>query len=274
MSNQIPAPGTAQSGAVGMSMRPKRVRPRIAQAVPGIVPLASVALFLVVWELSSGTLISSYFIASPSAVWQQLIAWAGDGYLAKHLVATLSGVALSFVVASIVGVGLAVVLGSSRTADRVLYPFVVGGFTIPRIALAPLFIVWFGVGFVPAVALGVLTAFFMVFFNAYSGIRNTSQALLDISQILGASRIQRALKFRLPASAPFVFEGLRVGAIYAFHGVVVGEIVASSTGLGYVIIYSATRANPAGVFAGLVVIGLLATVFVAALNWAQRHTPG
>lgn len=262
-------PARAGTGAMG-----PRLLVIASATARSFAPIAALVLLLGAWELSSGTLVNPYFVSSPSAIWDQLIAWVRDGYLVGHLVSTLSGVGLSFVIASVAGIGFALVLGSSPTVDRILYPFVVGAFTIPKVALGPLFIVWFGIGFAPVVALGVLTAFFMVFFNAYSGIRNTSQALLDVSRLMGAGPVQRALKFRLPAGAPLVFEGLRVGAIFGFHGVVVGEIIASSQGLGYVIIYSAQRANPAGVFAGLVVLGVLATVFVTAVNSVQRMIPG
>jgi NitT/TauT family transport system permease protein len=162
-------------------------------------------------------------------------------------------------------------LSENAFVDDVVRPFVVAAFAVPFIALAPLLVAWLGVGFLPATVVACVSSFFMIFFSAYSGVRETSPALLNIAKLMGANGIQRALKIKLPSALPFIVEGLYAGLIYAFHGEVVGEMLASNSGLGYVIAYAASQMDAGGVIAGLVVLGTLAYGLILSLDATYRR---
>ena len=184
---------------------------------------------------------------------------------------TLRGTLIAFIVAGFLGVTFALLFSENPLVDDIVRPFITAAFAVPFIALAPLLVAWLGVGFLPATTVACVSSFFMIFFSAYSGIRETSPALLNMATLMGASSAQRALKIKLPAALPFVVEGLYTGLIYAFHGEVVGEMLASNSGLGYLIAYAASQMDAAGVIAGLVVLGTLAYALIASLDAGYRR---
>lgn len=235
---------------------------------------AGIAAIVAVWYTASGRWVNAYYIGNPWEVALQIGAWLEAGTLLVHLQATLASTLLGFALAAPLALLLALILGSSESISAVLHPFVLAAFAIPKIILAPLIIVWVGIGFAPCLVLAAVTAFFLVFFNVYGGVRATPPALLATMRLLGAGPVTTALKVRLPAAMPFVVFGLRLGLIYAFHGAVVGEMTASNRGLGYLIIFSATRMDSNAVIAGLVVLGAFALLFVGALDWMVGRLPG
>lgn len=242
-----------------------------AQAIWGSL---GIAVLVAAWMAASGTLVNPYYLGDPRLVLEQIVSWIETGTLYRHVAATVSATVLGFAVAAPLAIALALLLGSNRGVSGVMHPYILAAFAIPKIILAPLVMIWVGVGFAPALVLAALTAFFLIFFNAYDGIRSAPATLINVMRILGASPATIAVKVRLPAAMPQVALGLRLGLIYAFHGAVAGEMTASNKGLGYLIIFSATKMEVNSVLAGLVVLGVFALMLVALLDLAAGLLPG
>jgi NitT/TauT family transport system permease protein len=218
------------------------------------------------WQLLAGTLINPYFIGTPWSVASTLFDLCRSGELWDHLISTLTTTAVGFSAAAVVGILLALLLGSSPFFDRTLGPFVFITFSMPKVVLAPLLLLWLGVGKPPAIALAFITSFFLVFYNVLSGVRQVSDSYLNAAAVMGATRWQTAFKIRLPAAAPYVATGLHQGLIYAFHGAILGEMTASNKGMGYLIIFAATSMDSNKVIAALIVIGVVSYALVCVLR--------
>src|SRR5262249_3477356 len=148
----------------------------------------------------------------------------------------------------------------SERVSEVINPFITGFYSVPKLALAPLFILWFGIGFDMKVVLIATIVFFLVFLNTYTGVRDVSRELVAILRLMGAGERHLLSKVVLPSAITWLFAGLRISAPYALVGAVVGELVASNRGLGYLLAHAAGQFNTAGVFAALVAIIILAAL--------------
>ena len=155
-----------------------------------------------------------------------------------------------------VGAGIlcGVLLGRAPRAARVVEPYLMAFYGIPKIALAPLFVIWFGIGLWSKVALAGIMVFFLVFYNVYAGIRAVDRNLVDLVRVLGASPRQLDRHVYLPAAAPYILLGMRMAIPYAVIGVIVGEFTSSIRGLGMFINYASSTYDPAGVFAGIAIL--------------------
>ncbi|MDB5644139.1 MAG: putative transporter permease protein [Hyphomicrobiales bacterium] len=218
------------------------------------------------WQVAALDDTAAYYISAPSAIALQLAAWIREGEIWLHFAATASATATGFVVASTMALAFALLLASHKQLARILEPFLFAAFSTPKVVIAPLLILWIGVGHPPVVALAAVSCFFIVFYGAYGGLCDVPQIYLDTAAVLGAGRLRTAFQFRTPAAAPFVLASLQQGLIYAFHGAILGEMTASDTGLGYLVIYSATSQDAAAVLAALVIIGALSFVLVGLLG--------
>jgi sulfonate transport system permease protein len=229
-------------------------------------------LLLAFWELASGTLIDSFFVSKPSAVLRELSTQVGTGALWKDLFVTIVQETLvGYLVGSLLGVVLGFVLAQAPTAARILNPYLMAINGIPRIALAPLFLVWFGIGLASKIWLGGMMAFFLTFFNTYAGVGGVDHGLKNVARVMGASRLQVLLKVVLPGSTPWIVAGLRLGFPYALVAAVVGEMVMSTAGIGHRIISATQVFDVTGTMAGVLVL----MVVVMLVNWlldrAEAH---
>jgi len=240
------------------------------RAHPAVQQLLVLAGIVGLWQLVSGPLINSYYLSTPAAVLRQLAGWIADGSLWLHLGATLATALFGFVIAAAVAIPLALVVSARPFLDAVLSPFIFAAYAMPKIVLAPALILWLGIGQLPAVALSALTAFFLVFFNLYLGLKNVPRIYTDTAALMGASALDAALKFRLPAASAYLATGISQGLIYAFHGTLVGEMTSSNTGMGYLILFAGSKMDSTGVMAGLTVVGLLAALLTRAIAFALR----
>lgn len=240
-------------------------RPAVLSSV-GAQRAAGVTMLLVLWQAASAFGLSSYYISSPLAVAGQIVQWLESGYIWPHLVATLADMTAGFVLAAAAAVALALLLASSDALGRVFAPLLFVAYSTPKVVLAPLLIILVGIGRPPVIMLAFASSFFVVFFNAYEGLRGVPQAYINNAAILGAGRWTTAVKFRLPGAAPFLLSGLHQGLIYAFHGAILGEMTASDTGIGYVIIYSATAMDSTAVLAGLALVGAISYLLLRLLK--------
>nr|WP_239149306.1 ABC transporter permease [Streptomyces sp. SID12501] len=190
----------------------------------------------------------------------RLVGWHREGVLWPNTWVTLQEVVLGFALGAGSGALTGFVLASLPTFYRVVDPFIVALYSLPKVALAPLFIVWFGIGLQMKVLLAAVTVFFLVFLNTAVGVREVDRGLIDAVRLMGGRRRDVVWKVVLPGSMTGLLTGLKVAVPYSLIGAVIGELVASNRGLGYLISDAAANYDTAGVFATLVVLGTIATI--------------
>jgi NitT/TauT family transport system permease protein len=233
--------------------------------------LAAASLFLV-WELGCRIFAVPVFILpAPSAAVAALIEyWPAIWPNAGH---TLFTTLLGFAIAVGVGVVLGVVVGASPLAYRALNPLLIGFNSIPKVAVVPVLVLWFGIGTVPAVITAFLTAFFPIAVNVAAGIATTEPELQDVLRALGASRFDVLYKVGLPRSLPYFFASLKVAITFAFIGAVISETIASNRGIGYLMLSASSTFRVPLVFAGLLVVAAMGVVMYAvAAVFERRYT--
>ena len=245
--------------------------PRTWLGSPAVQQLLVFLGIVLVWQVVSGPVINAYYLSTPVAVFRQIASWIADGSLWLHLGATLATTLLGFAIAAGVAIPLALIVHDWPFLDQVLSPFIFAAYAMPKIVLAPALIVWLGIGPLPAIALSAVTAFFLVFFNLYLGLKSVPRIYTDTAALMGASAWDTALKFRLPAASAYLATGISQGLIYAFHGTLVGEMTSTNTGMGYLILFAGSKMDSTGVMAGLCVVGLLAALLTRTLAFALRR---
>ena len=229
----------------------------------GFMVLCQVTLgvfLLLLWQGASGRLIDNFFISNPVDVGTRLAGWIKDGSLFVHIWATVYATVMGFIVGSVGGILLGVWLGVSPFTSRLLNPYLSALNALPKVALAPLFVLWFGLGIESKIALAAVLVLFLVFLNTYAGVREVDQDLIDGARLMRATRVQVITKVIIPSATSWMFAGLKISVPYALIGAVLGEMIASNRGLGYLVQFSGSQFDSAGVFAVLLVIALLAVV--------------
>jgi NitT/TauT family transport system permease protein len=221
------------------------------------------AVILVAWQLASGRLVEAIFISSPILVANRLVQLFGSGEIFVHLWATVSAVVQGYVAGALVGISLGFATGRSATLSQTLEPFLMAFYSIPKMALAPLFVIWLGIGPASKIAIVFISVFFLTFFNTYAGVKSINEDYVNLARIMRASRAAVLFKVILPAAMPSIILGLKMGLPYGIIGAFVGEFIASNKGIGYFILYASSVFDSTGVFAG--VFTLLALVVAA--NW-------
>ncbi len=236
----------------------------IAQVLVGVA-------FLSFWEVASGWLIDPFFVSSPSAVFAKLVDWIRRGELFVHLGVTLYATVIGFVVGAILGFATGFVFGRYQRVGAIFDPYITAIYCLPKIALAPLFIMWFGIGIESKIAMAAVIVFFLVFLNTYSGVRDVNPIHIHATRIMGANEWQLLRTVIAPSAAAWVLTGLKVSVPYALIGAVVGEFMSSNRGMGYVIAQSSALFDTAGVFAGLVVLAVVGGTINEGLKRLERH---
>lgn len=216
-----------------------------------------------------GPRIGEMVASSPSEVLQALRALARSGALWQDLAVTMEEVVLGYLIGAGAGVLTGAVLASSDYVAALLDPFIIALYGIPKIALGPLLVVWFGIYLAPKIALAALMTFFLVFFSTYQGMRTVDQATIDAARLMGATTLQLRRYVIFPGARSSIFLGLKLGVPEALVGAIVGEFVSSSSGIGYEIQYATAQLDTASVFAGLVVLTILSLVLNALVNKAS-----
>jgi NitT/TauT family transport system permease protein len=232
--------------------------------------LALVGFVLLAWHLVSGWLIPTNWIASPSLVADRAWSWISSGILFFHLRVTF----LEMIVGAVIGTCAAVITGfmlsSSSLLAEALLPYISALYGIPRIALAPLFIMWFGIGITSKIALVIVVVFFLVFFNAFVGAREVDRVYVDTMKVMGAGKWDIFLKVIFPHSAGWIFVGLKFALPRALIAAVVGEIISSNRGLGYLLEESGGRFDVAGILVAVGVLAVLGVLMNMGLNRLEQ----
>lgn len=260
----------ADDGLVAAAIGRQRARRRRYSAATLLARVVFLLVVLVVWQLAADRLGAEDWISSPLAVATKLASWAAGGTLLSGLQATLIATLGGFVIGAAGGAVLGFLLGWVRPVGDVLSPYLLAFYTVPKIALAPLFVLWFGIGTITKIAVAALLVFFLVFFTTFRGIRDVDRELVDISRVLGASPAQTLRVIGVPSAMIWVFSGLRMALPYALIGAVVGEFIAATDGIGFMINNSTASLDTAGVFAGVIVLMVVAFLLTELLRLAER----
>lgn len=242
--------------------KPRRVarrKPPSAALYEVVVPLVATAAAFLVWELVCQAFkVPSYLVPPPSAIWNETIAIGPTVFW--HSVATLKTVLLGFLFSIAISLPLAVLLTASPAIASAIYPFLVWTQSVPKVALAPVLLVWLGTGIESKLAIVWLVAFFPIIVDTSAGLRSTPRELLELARSLRASRWQVFAMVQFPAALPFIMAGAKVAVTLAVIGAVIGEFIGSNDGLGTLLLTANSQVNTPLVFAclfGLSVIGLV-----------------
>jgi NitT/TauT family transport system permease protein len=234
-----------------------------------MLPLLGCFVFLLVWEAGCRLfLVRPILLPPPTLVLRELA--ESPAWFAEQTAYTLGITLAGFAVAAVLGVLFAVVIVEWKVLDRVLFPLFVALNSVPKVALAPLFIIWFGTGAQPKIAIAFLIAVFAVVIDTTLGLRSVPPETLDLARTLRGSRLKVLLRIKIFCAMPHLFAGLKVAMSLALVGAIVGEFVSSQRGLGYVILSAQGMFDTPRVFAAIAILAVLGVALVGAVTAAER----
>ena len=240
-----------------------------------ILAICQIALLLglfALWHVLTATeVLPKFFFGEPLVVLSRIYQWFASGKIFPHLGVTLLETLLAFAIGTVLGLAMGLWLALSRTASILFDPYITALNSMPRVILAPIFAVWFGLGIWSKVLLGVTLVFFIVFFSVYNGVREVSPTILANARMLGASRRQLLRHVYLPSATAWVFSSLHASVGMAFVGAVVGEYLGSAKGVGYLILQAEGVFDINTVFAGVLVLTACALVLDFVVTLAERR---
>ena len=244
--------------------------PRTSLATTRLIVLVA---FLGLWEAGADVgVIDPYFLPAPRDVALAVWKLVASGDLAKHLPTTLGEAATGLVIGGVLATALGILSGRLRRLGDTVEPFAVLGNAVPRIVLAPLFVFWLGIGPTSKVALSALMVFFVVYLAVFSGMRQAEARFVEHARLLGARPLDIVREVYVPSILGWLFASLRLALGFAFSGAVIGELLGSSRGLGYLVNAASGRFDPAGILAVVFVILLIIGLAFAALSSVERRT--
>lgn len=224
---------------------------------------------LLLWELGVWLFAPPTIILPPPSL--IVAAFANSpGYFLRQTLYTLTTTAAAFALSVLLGVALALAIVTWRVVERLVYTLLVALNSLPKVALAPLFVIWMGTGVEPKIAIAIMLAIFAIVVDTVLGLRSVDPDMIALARVNRASHANILLKVRLPNALPSLFVGMKVGISFALVGAIVGEFVAGSAGLGFVILTAQGQFDTTGVFVGLVLLGILGTLLFYAVELAER----
>ncbi|MCC6609888.1 MAG: ABC transporter permease [Burkholderiales bacterium] len=233
--------------------------------------LAVLIAFLAAWEWLPGLIgIPQFILPPPSKVWSECLRMLANEQLLWHSAITTLEVIVGFALGALLGVLIGFILGLSPKAELVLSPYVLALQIAPKVAFAPLFVMWLGYTVYPKILVAILIVFFPVMVNVLTAVRTIDPDMVSLARAFSASRLQIFRLIEYPASLPPLFAGLRIAATLAVIGVVVGELVGGNSGLGYLLTYGEGQGNTAMVFVTIIALTLIGIVAYAAVVVAER----
>ena len=231
--------------------------------------IAAVIVGLLVWEIFVYVAdIKEYLLPAPSSVFAELFDQAGNIF--NHTLVTAWEVILGFTLSVMVGIPMGVVIYSSKSLERIFYPFLVASQTIPKIAIAPLLVIWFGFGLAPKILVSFLIAFFPIVISTVVGLKETQPEMIYLVRSMGATRLQTFFKINLPTALPNIFGGLKVAITLAVVGAVVGEFIAADEGLGYLLVVANGYLDTPLMFAGIIALSAMGILFFFLIEILER----
>lgn len=228
--------------------------------------------FLLLWELAVRRgWIDRFFVSQPSHLLRQTWDWLASGYVFRHLWVTMQEMLLGFLAGTLLGVLIGFLFAFMPKLARVFDPLMVLLNALPRVVLAPLFVLWFGLGLLSKVVMAVSLVFFVVFFSTYTGLREVDRDIVNNARILGGSRRQLIQHVYIPSAMTWIFSSLRTSVGFALIGAVVGEYLGASEGMGWVIAYAEAQFNSTQVIAGLIVLMAVVALMDFGLKRLEEH---
>jgi NitT/TauT family transport system permease protein len=233
------------------------------------LPCLTLVVMVVVWELLVRALgLPKFLLPAPTAVYGETMSRVHE--LPLHTWVTLYETLLGFVLAVGIGVALALLITYSPILQHTLFPLLVVTQAVPKVALAPLFLLWLGYGDAPKVLVAFLVSFFPIVVNVADGLKAVEPEVIDLSRSLSASEWQTFRKVRFPSALPYLFSGLKVAITLSLIGAVIGEFVGADQGLGYMIVVSSAHVNTSMAFGAIVILGVMGIVLFFAVEMAER----
>lgn len=227
---------------------------------------------LALWEIVARWIVNSkLFLAAPSQVVLAIFGLSATGELEKHIIISSQEFILGYVIACVLGVALGLAMATSKPAKQALQPWVSGLYATPTVALAPLFILWFGVGMLSKVVVVAVLVLFPVAINTEAGLLTTSRQLIETVRSFGANSRQVFMKVSLPSALPFIFAGFRLGIGRGLIGVVVGELFGARAGLGQLISEASETFNMPDLFAGVTLLAIAGIALTSGFTWLERR---
>lgn len=250
---------------------PAAAKPNPIYRVIGTVPPAlwTLAALLIFWELAVHIgRVPQFILPAPSAIGEEIASYWHR--LLPNSLVTLSEVLAGFICAVAVGVPLAILIVYSRFMEKAIYPLIVASQTIPKVAIAPLMLTWFGYGMAPKIVIVVLLSFFPIVINSVMGLKSASREMIYLARSMGASPLQTFWKFRLPQALPSIFAGLKLATALSVIGAIVAEFIGANAGLGYLILIAGANFDIARQFASVVMISAIGMLFFYTLEQIER----
>jgi NitT/TauT family transport system permease protein len=241
------------------------------RALENTMPWCFVISLLIIWQFACVAFdIKPFLLPSPYAIAQSMQHWTVP--ILQNAGFTLLSTLAGFVLAVLLGVALGIGIGSSRLMYRGLYPVLVAFNSIPKVAVVPVFVIWFGAGTVPAILTAFMVSFFPIAVNIATGLATVEPELLDVLRALGASRRDILVKVGFPRAMPYFFASLKVAVTLAFVGSIISETVASKRGIGYLMMAATSNFDTPLVFAGLIVTSVMGVAMYAIFAVIEKRT--
>lgn len=264
------APETpAGRGKLGGALRPRTETPQLLMRLYQLILTATV---LGLWEIfGRAGVIDTFFFSLPSAIGESIWVWISTGFIFPHLWITLQEALYAFIIGTALGLILGFLLARVRFLERLFEPFVQMFNALPRVVLAPIFLLWFGLGIESKVAFGVTLVFFIVFFNVLQGVKSVDRVLLDNARMLGATERHLIQHVVLPSALTWIFSSLHISVGFAIVGAVVGEYLGAAGGVGYVIAQAQGVFDTQGVFAGMFILMIVVLIVDLGVNRLEKY---
>ena len=236
---------------------------------------AVILAVLLAWQFSSGTLVDSFWISSPTEVAKRIYTWFADGSIWRHLSATGISVVAGYVIGAAAGIMIGLILGPTLVARRALAPYLTAFYSMPKIALAPLLVIALGIGIESKIALVSVVVVFILIYSAIDGVRDIDNDLTLSFRLMGATRREMFFKLLVPATLPWIYSGLRIAVPHALTAAVMGELIAANRGVGFLIASASGTFDSAGVFAATFILLVVSVTVGELINLAESpNAPG
>ena len=232
-------------------------------------PAATLVGLLIIWQVATSIItLPAWLLPSPVSIVKATGAWYRQ--LPTHTLATLGVTLVGYALSIVIGILVASLLVTSRVLERTVYPILLVLQSVPKVAVAPILLVWVGYGHLPKVLIVFLVCFFPIVIGTATGLNSAPPEMLNLVRSLCATPSQIFLKVRFPSAMPHIFVGLKVAITLAVIGAVIGEFVGSNTGLGYIIVVSMSQVNTALAFGAMALLALLSIVLYYLVEWLER----
>ncbi len=267
---------TITAGGAAVQRSAPRLRSEDRRFIVAAQILVGVGV-LVLWELAiAAELARPLIFSSPILIGERIISMLGGEIIYgrtiyDHIATTFQQIAVGYVIGAITAVALGYVLGRARIVRRILEPIILALFSIPKIALAPLFVLVLGIGFWSKVGIVFIEVFFVVFFNTLKGVMEVNEEYVHVARIMGASRVDVSRRVIVPAALPSILIGLKMGVPFAIIGAVLGEYIASNRGLGWFILYATNSFDASGLWAAILFLVTITWLLTQLLNVVQAR---